>query len=294
MTKTITYKESIDGKFPLDWTTTTLEAGIPGLVDVFDYDVPLTSVFKNIGAPRFVFSKEEMNVLFSMDIDIFLEKDNGDESEEIFTIELRDILIDFDMELEDMWLNNEWKNIQLGSAKVSSRFPKAQSLIGEKTNQFIDDFFRDASDMVMAWANNARPEYFSRYRVPAEIPDIMKINKIEMGVHKNFLSFNIDPVFEIRSREYLRAEAKRKREEHQKELAAQQHKVQAVEPDDLYTILSEVAHAFYNIVPPYLQRIASMLYNMVLPYIQGTVLGVVVAVYVAIDFADNPQHYPEL
>jgi len=42
-----------------------------------------------------------------MDIDIFMEKDNG-ENEEIFTIELRDILIDFDMELEDMWLNNEW------------------------------------------------------------------------------------------------------------------------------------------------------------------------------------------
>lgn len=166
-----------------------------------------------------------MNVLFSMDIDIFLEKPDGEEAEEILTIELRDILIDFDMELEDMWLNNVWKNIQLGSAKVSSRWPKAASLVNENTDRFIDDFFRDAFDMVISWANNARPEYFSRYRVPAEIPDIMKINKIEMDIRRNYLSFNIDPTFEIRSREYLRAEAKRKRAAHQEALKKQQHQV---------------------------------------------------------------------
>jgi len=72
--------------------------------------------------------------------------------------------------------------------------------------------------MIISWANNARPEYFSRYRVPSEIPDLMKIHKIEMDIRRNYLSFNIDPTFEIRSREYLRAEAKKRRDKNTKSI----------------------------------------------------------------------------
>ena len=140
-----------------------------------------------------------------------------------------------------MMLNIEWQNIQLGSAKVSSRIPKAASLVNEKTDQFIDDFFRNTFDLVMAWANNARPEYFCRYKVPGEIPDVMKINKIEMGVHRNFLSFNIDPSFEIRSREYLQAEARKKKAH---------HLVKEVETD-LITNLLETAEGVYNFMSFY-------------------------------------------
>lgn len=55
----------------MDWTTTTLDAGIPGLVDIYDYDVPLTTMFRNRGAPRFIFNKSEMKVLFTIEVLFF-------------------------------------------------------------------------------------------------------------------------------------------------------------------------------------------------------------------------------
>jgi len=90
----------------MDWTTTTLDAGIPGLVDIYDYDVPLTTMFRNRGAPRFIFNKSEMKVLFTIEVLFFLEKDSGQEP--ICTVVLNDILLDFDMKIENMWLNIEW------------------------------------------------------------------------------------------------------------------------------------------------------------------------------------------
>lgn len=119
ITKSISYEQTMRNQFPLDWTTTALAAGIPLVTDFYDYDIPLTSVFTSRGAPRFSFTKELMHIYFNMDVDIFLEQENGS-LQELLTIKLDDIKVEFDMEIKDFWLHIVWKDITLGDAKVSS------------------------------------------------------------------------------------------------------------------------------------------------------------------------------
>jgi len=80
---------------------------VPGLADYAGWDLPMSAIFKNVGAPRFVFNSEEMSVLFSMEVDYYTE----DFSEMLMTITYNDIYIDFDMWLEAMKLKFEWWSI---------------------------------------------------------------------------------------------------------------------------------------------------------------------------------------
>jgi hypothetical protein len=62
-----------------------------------------------------------MHIFFNVDIDIFLEQDDGS-LKEILTIKLDDIKVEFDMVVRDMWLHVNWKDIILGEAKVHSSY----------------------------------------------------------------------------------------------------------------------------------------------------------------------------
>jgi hypothetical protein len=42
---------------PLDFTTDQMEGAIPDITDYVGYDVELSLRFKNIGAPRFIFTE---------------------------------------------------------------------------------------------------------------------------------------------------------------------------------------------------------------------------------------------
>ena len=109
-------------EFPIHWDTTTLEAFMPGLTDYVGYDIPLSARFKNVGAPRFIFNKENMNVHFSMEVEVW----DKDYHELYMTIKYHDLVIDFDMWLEHPVGQNEielyWNKIEMDHAEIDSKF----------------------------------------------------------------------------------------------------------------------------------------------------------------------------
>lgn len=67
------YQSIMKYKPPFDWTSTQLEGAIPNLCDTIGYDVPLSLVFVNDGAPLFKFHPEEMSIKFNMDVQVWDE-----------------------------------------------------------------------------------------------------------------------------------------------------------------------------------------------------------------------------
>jgi len=121
-----------DINFPMDWTTTALEGAFPGLTDEFGYDNPVTTVFKNVGAPRFVFKKGELQLEFTMQVEIYID------DKWVNTVTFRDMLLDFDMKIEDFWLKVDWKKVTL--AQVEIEVGCAFGIIKENTVTHIEDF----------------------------------------------------------------------------------------------------------------------------------------------------------
>lgn len=54
----MTYDQIKATGFPIDLTTDQMEGAIPRITDYAGYDVKLSTRFKNLGAPRFYFSKD--------------------------------------------------------------------------------------------------------------------------------------------------------------------------------------------------------------------------------------------
>ena len=69
----ISYSTFSKYNFPLDFTSTVLDSAVPGLVDVIGYDINLSARVFNNGAPRFIFSENEMFVTYSLAVDIYDE-----------------------------------------------------------------------------------------------------------------------------------------------------------------------------------------------------------------------------
>lgn len=94
-----------ENDFPLDFTSTTMEAAVPGLTDVIGFDMPLSARFFNRGAPRFVFSPGEMYLTYNLDADIYDEEF----TKKLFKLHYDNVEIRFDMVLEEnVHLNVEW------------------------------------------------------------------------------------------------------------------------------------------------------------------------------------------
>jgi hypothetical protein len=81
--------------FPLDFTSTTMEAAVPGLTDVIGFDVPLSARFFNRGAPKFIFTTNEMYITYNLAADIF----NEDYSRRLFKVYYDNVEIKFTMVL---------------------------------------------------------------------------------------------------------------------------------------------------------------------------------------------------
>lgn len=106
--KEFAYLDSVQSRFPLDFTTTTMMTFMPSIVDSFAYDLPLTTKVSTMGAPRLIIDKSNENkVSFDMRVDFILE----DRTEKIFAIDFKNITIDFSLNLEDMWITADWKAI---------------------------------------------------------------------------------------------------------------------------------------------------------------------------------------
>jgi len=69
--KDASYDVIMSTHFPIDWTSTQLEGAIPSLCDAIGFDVKLSSRFKNKGAPKFVFKREEMSIKFDMIMELY-------------------------------------------------------------------------------------------------------------------------------------------------------------------------------------------------------------------------------
>lgn len=79
------FLESVD--FPIRWDSTNLENAVPDLTDYIGYDVPLSARIRNMGAPRFIFNRHEMIIVYSMAVEVWDEHfDNW-----VVTIEYHDI-----------------------------------------------------------------------------------------------------------------------------------------------------------------------------------------------------------
>ena len=92
--------------FPLDFSSTTMEAAVPGLTDIIGFDVPLSGRFFNNGAPKFIFNKNEMYITYNLAADIY----NEDYSEKLFKVYYDNVEIKFDMELDKNFnLNVAWE-----------------------------------------------------------------------------------------------------------------------------------------------------------------------------------------
>ena len=92
----IPYYIFAENNFPLDFTSTTMEAAVPGLTDVLGFDEPLSARFFNRGAPKFIFSPNQMYITYNLAADIF----NEDFSKRLFKVYYDNVEVKFDMTLD--------------------------------------------------------------------------------------------------------------------------------------------------------------------------------------------------
>jgi len=82
----------------------------------------MRSVFKNVGAPRFIFSETEgLELLFNIDVDVHLES-LPETDPPVLVFHFEGIHVDFGMLLENMVLNVDWRKIEVDDIKVTSEW----------------------------------------------------------------------------------------------------------------------------------------------------------------------------
>lgn len=142
-----------------------------------------------MGAPRFHFSPGEMKVLYSVQLDIYDEE----MTEKWLTMYLKDILLDFDLILQESNLMLEWQKVRMGSATVASDM---LDLADEKLyGKHIVSYFDWALTLVLGWANAKHVLYVSRFPIPDEIPNLVAIQDLTFEVKENYISLEMDPTF---------------------------------------------------------------------------------------------------
>lgn len=108
------YSAFAANQFPLDFTSTTMEAAVPGLTEVIGFDVPLSARFFNRGAPRFIFTKDEMYVTYNLAVDIY----NEDFSRKLFKLYFDNVEVKFDMKLDNFLLTVDWEQVSMQNARL--------------------------------------------------------------------------------------------------------------------------------------------------------------------------------
>lgn len=189
----MTYDQIKATGFPLDFTTDQMEGAIPGITDYAGYDVELSLRFKNIGAPRFFFTENEMSINFELMIEFY----DKDFEEMLMSVSYHDINIDFNMYLQDFTILFDFNTISMGSAHVESSI--ILNLEQSEADQHVVNYFNYAFMVIIPWANEYHPIWVSAFEIPKEIPGFMKINQISMAIKENYLSFSMDPEFTLDS-----------------------------------------------------------------------------------------------
>ena len=106
-----------DNSFPIDWTSTQLEGAVPSLCESIGYDVPLSTKFSNEGAPRFIFSQNEMQIHYDMMVEVW----DQEYRTRFLDLHFHELVIKFKMQLlSNMTLMVDWESIQLQEAHINS------------------------------------------------------------------------------------------------------------------------------------------------------------------------------
>jgi hypothetical protein len=172
-----------------------LEEFIPEFTDYVGYDVPLSARLKNLGAPRFIYNKQEMKIKYSCEVEVW----NGDFTDYIMTLKYYDIEIVFDMWLEGMTLNTEWYKVQMDRAEVTSDV--VDNLERVHANKRVTKFFNRAFQMILPWVNEFRPYGVAAIPIPDTLVDLIRIRDLKLAIRDNYFSFTLDPEFIIQSPE---------------------------------------------------------------------------------------------
>jgi len=168
-----------------------MEGAIPGLTDYVDYGVELSTRIKNVGAPRFYFDEDQMTVNFSLLIEFF----DKDYSQKLMTIQYNNFTIDYCLRLEDYQLLLDFNTISMDSAHITSDI--VLNLDRSNADEHVENYFNWAWMLIIPWANEYHPAFISSFEIPKEIPGFVKIKDISMSIHKNFISYGLDPVFTL-------------------------------------------------------------------------------------------------
>lgn len=181
------FLESVD--FPIRWDSTNLENAVPDLTDYIGYDVPLSARIRNMGAPRFIFNRHEMIIVYSMAVEVWDEHfDNW-----VVTIEYHDIQIDFEMWLEGYNVTTWWNEIKMDKATIHSDVVK--NLQTTHADRLVTWYFNNMFQMILPWANKHKPYGVSSFVIPEYLVDLVHIRDLKMAVRDNYFSFTMDPEF---------------------------------------------------------------------------------------------------
>lgn len=191
----VPYSKFIEYDFPLDFTSTTLDSAVPGLVDVIGYDVSLSARFFTKGAPKFIFTPDKMYVKFDMAVEYW---DEGF-TKKLFKVYYDQIEIAFKMELKDSFnLDIDWETIAMKSARIEDCEKLFNIRHQEKANQHIMNFFNWSLDFILPWVQVSKPPGLSKFNVPVNIPGLVHFNHITLTPEQNYLNFGMDLVFDTK------------------------------------------------------------------------------------------------
>jgi hypothetical protein len=172
-------------------TTDTMEGAIPGITDYTDYGVELSCRFKNVGAPRFYFTEDQLTVNLDLKIEFF----DVDFKEMLMSISYKNITFDYSLELEEFTLLLDFNTISMESAHVESDI--ILNLKESEADKHVVNYFNWAFMLIIPWANDSHPNMVSSFKIPREIPGVMKINDISLEIKEHYLSYSIDPEFTL-------------------------------------------------------------------------------------------------
>lgn len=186
----VSYEKMVEINFPIEWTSTQLEGAVPDLCNSIGYDVPLSARFKNLGAPKFVFQPENMQINFGLEVEVW----NQNFSQKFLTFKFKKVIIDFDMRLDKkMILYTTWNNLQVDDVHVESKY--ITNLARSHADKKVLQYFNWSFDLILPWVNASHQRGVSSFEIPKTIPDVVIMNNLVMDVRDNYLNFQMDPKF---------------------------------------------------------------------------------------------------
>jgi hypothetical protein len=178
-----------NSQFPLDLTTNQLGGAIPGLIEYAGEDKKLSTKFKNIGAPRFIFNDEkQMSVTCNLLVDYYDEE----YLTKFASITYYNMTIDFDMWLDkNNTLNFVWNTIEMESARVTSDV--IPGLDTPETNRHVQDYFNWSFDLILPWIKKVHYIGLNAFYIPNEVPGVIYFEDLKLSVKRNYLAFGMKP-----------------------------------------------------------------------------------------------------